>query len=189
MKTRFFFALLAVASLNLSDVIYAAELKIAFVDEQAVMESSSAYKDIKSQLENKEKEYQNSANKMQEALQKKYEQVVSQQSTLSQESYAKKTGELQKEQSDAQNTVQMIRVSLEKAYMQSTQTVLKKLVAIIEKKAKDTGLSVVYNGAATFYKDPALDITKDIIAELNKALPHFQVKFEAVKNSTIAAKK
>ncbi|MDJ1406981.1 MAG: OmpH family outer membrane protein [Candidatus Midichloria sp.] len=157
-----------------------AEIKIAVVDGQKIIESSLAYKDITGQVEKKATLFKNSAAKMQENLQKKYKEIESQKLVLSSEAYGKKTKEFELEAEKAQESAYMDRMSLDKAYSEAMKVLEKKITDIIQAKAIEKKLDMVMTKINMIYNNKELEITDSIIEELNKSLPAVAVKFDAI---------
>jgi outer membrane protein len=167
---------------------FAAEQKIGVIDMQKVMESSLAYKDISTQVEKKAETYKASAAKMQEKLQKQYQELEAQKSVLAADAYTKKSKELEREAESSQESAYMERVSLDRAYSGVMKSLEEKLLEIVKRKAETSNLSVVVASAAVLYSKTDMDVTNGVIEELNIALPSMKVDFDAQKETKIVAK-
>ncbi len=154
------------------------QTKIGVVDFQKIIESSSAYQDIRSQLDKKTDAFRSNATKIEEKLQKGYQELDSQKSVLSGEAYSKKRKALDKEVETSQEKFHMERLSLDKASSQAMAILEKKLFEIVEENAKIRDLSVVLASSSLIYSHSSLDITDIVVEQLNKKLSSVAVNFE-----------
>ena len=58
------------------------------------------------------------------------------------------------------------------------------MLNIVGKLSKQKGYSVVLPTSQLLYADPKLDITNDVLSELNSTLPKVSVSFKAAPSSS-----
>ena len=161
----------------------AVEMQVGIVDFQKVIENSSAYQNIRSQLDKKADEFRTNAAGMEEKLQKEQQELESKKSVYSSEVYTNKRKALEKEVESYQEKFHTKRLSLDKASSQAMSVLEKNFFEVVENNAKARGLSVILASSSVLYSDTALDVTEAITEELNKKLPSFTVTFEESTNN------
>ena len=184
MASKVFFQIFSLLIFSLSGGIAFAddyEVKIGVVNSQKVIESSSAFQDIQSQLSNRAQIYKESASKKEEDLRKRYKELESKKSVLSKEALNKKTEDLSKEAEDFQKAAYKEKGMFDKAYEQAMFVLEQKILDIVKNKAHDLKLGVVLQKAQTLYSKDEIDLTDKIIEDLNKSLTTVKVDFESAK--------
>ncbi len=154
---------------------------VAVVNIQQVMRDATAAKSVREQLESKQKSYQSELSKKDESLRKEEEELKKQRSVLSKEAFEKKAAEFRKKATDVQKEVQSKKASLDGAFDRSLAEIQKAVSEIIAGMAKEKGFQVAVPSAQTLYFDSKLDISGDVLNELNKKLTKVDVKFEESK--------
>lgn len=156
----------------------AGDAKIAVVDIQKIVSESSATKDINKQLEKKKNEFQAQINKQEEGLMKEDQELSKQKSTLSAEAFDKKRKEFQTKVAGVQRDVQKKRAALEGAYTNALGKVQKTVVDIIKGMAADKGFAVAIPASQALYFEPGMDISDEVLKELNSKLSSVSVEFK-----------
>lgn len=150
---------------------------VAVLNIQQIMQQSSAAKSVKSVLENQQKSFQSEMANKEQALQAKEKELAGQRSVLAAEEFEKKVKEFRDQATNAQREVQAKKARLDKAFAEALAEIQKTVVSIVSEKAKEKGYDAVLPTSQLLYADPALDITDEVLAQLNKKLPSVQVNF------------
>jgi outer membrane protein len=152
--------------------------EIAIVNVQSIVKNSLASKDIQAQLEKKRGEYQKEIDKQEAKLRKEDEELSKQRNILSKEAYEEKVKAFRKEVETVQKGVQQKRGQLDKAYANALMEVQKVTVQIISEMSAKQGFSVAVPSEQILFAKDGLDISKDVLSELDKRLTKVAVKIE-----------
>jgi len=150
---------------------------LGIIDMQVIEEKSTAIQKVREQLDKKAEEFKADFTKKEGYFKKKYEDLEKQKSVLSKEAFEQKNNELSKEFNDAQKKVQENRSSLDMASMEAIQQFSNTLTGVVKEEAGKIGCKVVLRKEQTLYADSALEITTQVLENLNKTLPTLTVKF------------
>lgn len=173
MKLTRILAAVAVCMLPLS----AEAAGIAVLNIQEIMRESTAAKSVKATLESQQKSFQSEMSTKEQALLTKEKDLAQQRSVLSPEEFEKKVQEFRTQATNAQKEVQSKKAKLDKAFADALAEIQKSVVDIVTEQAKTKQLDAVFPTSQLLYAEPSLDITADVLEELNKRLPRVQVKF------------
>ncbi len=157
---------------------------IAVVNIQQVLKDATVAKQVRDELEKKQKSFQGELTKKDESLQKEDQELAKQRGVLSKEAFEEKTRAFRKKVTDVQKEVQSKKALLDNAYGRALGDIKKTVTAIIAEMAKEKGfiLAIPMEAPPTWqvlYADPKLDITAEVLERLNKKLPKLDVKFDA----------
>lgn len=171
--------LLGVGALSFSLSAQAAEEKpsILVVDVQSIFEKSTAVVKVREQIDKKAEEFRKDSASKEDYFKKKFDELEKQKSVLAKDAFEKKNADLSKEFADAQKKVQDNRSTLDKGYMDSMQQVETTLTDIVKEVATKKGVKVVLPKNQIIYSDDSLDVTNQVLEDLNKKLPNITVKF------------
>lgn len=150
---------------------------IAVLNIQEIMRESTAAKSVKATLESQQKSFQGEMTTKEQALMTKEKDLAQQRSVLSPEEFEKKVQEFRTQATNAQKEVQSKKAKLDKAFADALAEIQKSVVDIVTEQAKSKQLDAVFPTSQLLYAEPSLDITAEVLAELNKRLPRVQVKF------------
>lgn len=154
-----------------------AEGAIAVLNIQEIMRESLAAKSVKETLEGQQKSFQAEMSKKEQDLQKKEKDLSQQKSVLSPEEFEKRVKDFRTQATSAQKEVQAKKAKLDKAFADALGEIQKAVVDIVGEQAKAKKLDAVFPTSQLLFAAPSLDITADVLAQLNKRLPKVQVKF------------
>lgn len=157
---------------------------IAYVNVQDIMNKSSAGKSIKEQLEAKQKTFRSEVGKKEDSLQKMGQELSKEQSVLAPAAFDKKVKAFHVKETEAQKDAQEKGYVLENAKQTSLTELQKVVFEIVSSISKDKGYVAVMPNTALLYADPKLDITNEVLAQLDKKLPSVKVKFIAPSSSS-----
>jgi outer membrane protein len=163
--------LLSVILLSLSFNASAAELKIAVVDIQAVLQESKAAKDIREKIKKKRDKYQDEITNEEEKLRSEEQKLASQSGVLSKEAFEQKREEFKEKLIKVQRDVQEKRANLDNDLSSSLGQVQAVVFEIIADLSKEKGFELAIPTSQILYSDEGLNITEDVLKRLNKKLP------------------
>ena len=152
---------------------------IIVVDLQKINREAAPTKSIRKQIGTYRDKYQKEFSDRDKTLRATNEQLQKQRPVLSPEAYTKKRRELEDYARNIQGHVQKIQRGLQRAQASSLSQVQERVIQIISKITAERGANLVLEkGFVVFTREGQnLDITKEVIARLNKELPTVQVCF------------
>jgi len=146
-----------------------AETKIGTVDMQKAIQTSSAGKKAKSELEAEFNKKKKDLEKKEGDLKKMGEDLEKKKSVLSEEALGKKQAEFQEEMLKYRDVVQKSQMEIQKKERELTAPILDKMKKVIAKIAKDKGYSmVIENTQMILYTDGSGDLTDDVVKAFEK---------------------
>ena len=163
---------LALFSLQ-SGVIAAEPIKIGVIDLQRCIRESNEGKKIQERLYNRQLRMQEEFNKRQEELNEMKREIEKQSLMLSLDAKEGRQKDLDKKERDLKYFYQDINEELKKAENDAKAEILNVLMTVVESIAKRDKFNLITErtGGSFLYVDPALDITDDVIKEMNKTKP------------------
>jgi len=143
--------------------------KIAVVDLAYLVAESKAGKSIRSQLDAKRKAYEGEIKKKEEALNKEAADIKSQSQAgkLSKEELGKRIKALEEKSRSATIEVQKRRMSFEKAYGTALEKLREEVVKIVAAIASKQSINLVLNRQEVVLVDEKMDITKNVVSQLD----------------------
>lgn len=151
----------------------------AVVDVKKIVSASSATKDIQKQIEGYRKSVQAEIAKQEDDLQKEDKNLAEQRSSLSAQAFEDKRKAFKDKVTQVERNVTTRRTQLENAYTRAMSQVQDVMEAIISEIAAKKGFSVAIPASQILYYDKKLDISAEVLEELNKRLPSIKVSLEA----------
>ncbi|HEX7676131.1 MAG TPA: OmpH family outer membrane protein [Bdellovibrio sp.] len=146
-----------------------AETKIGFVDMQKAIQSTSAGKKAKTELETEFNKKKKELEKKEADLKKMGEDLEKKKSVLSEDALGKKQAEFQEEMLKYRDVVGKSQVEIQKKERDLTAPILEKMKKVIAKIAKDKGYSLIMeNNQAVLYATPDSDLTDEVIKAYEK---------------------
>jgi outer membrane protein len=148
----------------------AKDVKIGFVDFQKVLEESSVFQGVSSELEKEIKSEEEIFSSKREALQKKGEELEKQKAILSKEKLTEREDQLRKEFRDLQNYANDKQAELQRKNAEMMKGVLDNLSDIVSEIGKDKGYTSILErstGGVVYY-DESMDITDKVVKEYDK---------------------
>lgn len=159
-------------------VALGSEIRIATIDTQKVVEGSLAYKNIFSQLDEKQKQSRDSIQKEESKWKAKYTALEAQKNVLSKEALDARGAEIDREAESLRKFSYAERAIWEHAFSESMKVVIDKLGEIVKKYAESNGYDMVIERGAASYSKDSLSITPTVLEQLNKELPAVKVHFD-----------
>jgi Skp family chaperone for outer membrane proteins len=152
---------------------------VAVVDVQDILRQSTAMTSIQNQVEKKRSEFQGEVSAQEKRLRDQEQELKRQQSVLAADAFETKRRDFEAQVTAVQRQVQERRRVLDQAYGKGLRAVQQELANIIAGVAKKRGLTLVLPAGQTLFADPALAITGEVLAQLNKNLPSVTLDFSA----------
>ena len=141
-----------------------------YLDFKFILNQSDAGKKTQSYLKKKLENGFKSINKKEKNILEEEKKLIQQKKVLSTDEYKNKASELRKKVSDLQKERNEIIQSVAKERNTARKVLLKKLNPIIKNYMKEKKIRVVIEKKSILLADEQLDITKDIMSQLNKEL-------------------
>ncbi|MFV8258536.1 OmpH family outer membrane protein [Bdellovibrio bacteriovorus] len=161
--------MLIVLSMLLTASLAQAEAKVGFVDMQKAIQSTSAGKKAKTELETEFNKKKKELEKKEADLKKMGEDLEKKKSVLSEEALGKKQAEFQEEMLKYRDVVGKSQIEIQKKERELTAPILDKMKKVIAKLAKDKGYTLVLeNSQMVLYATADADLTTEVIAAFEK---------------------
>lgn len=167
MRRILFLTVLVIFLLSIN--LFSQQLKIAVVDPQQIIEKSKEGQRIKNYLQDFFDKKQSEINAKEAELKALEEKIKD--PKISEEKKDELRSQFQQKLYEAQGFVKSAQEDMEARSAKMKDEFGNKLADIIEKYAKAKGYTLVIEKALCLYSADALDITQDIIAEMDKAYP------------------
>ena len=158
--------------------------RIAVVNMQKLLESSTAAKDIRERAKKERDKYQALISKEEESLRKEEAKLQAQHTTLTQEMFAKKSREFKDKVAKVQRDFQEKRASHEETLKKSLDKVNREVFEIIDALAQEDGFDITIPTSQILYATEKLDITDKVLDRLNKKLPEVTKDKNTKKDNT-----
>jgi outer membrane protein len=158
-------------------------LKIGVIDLQAVLQQTKAGKSIQDQLEKLRKNFQDEFTKQEEKLRGADQELAKLRPSLSAEEFTKKRRDFEKSVAEAQRGAQDKRRELEQAVGKATNELQAKVFGIVGKIAEDRSITLVLSRGQVFLAQRSIDITKDVIANLDAQITNIPIQLGAAPKS------
>jgi Skp family chaperone for outer membrane proteins len=182
--------LAAVSMFALSAPAFAADaVTFGVVDMGKVMRETDAAKDVNRQLDAKYKEFQELTAKEEAGFRSAAQELVKQKDSLSRNEYDEKAKVLQEKSAREQRLIEGRKRALYVGQEEAVSKLRKEAAQIVEGIAKDKKFSAVLTEEAVMFSTPELNITAQVIAELNKSVKKIPISFQAPSADDAGAKK
>ena len=151
--------------------------KIAVLDSIVVRVRSKAGKSISKQLSSFRKALQKDAEAQQNKLRAARNELRLQRSLLSPEAMQARERKFQDDFKAAQRRFQVQKKALDKSRIDATQAFDKHLTEILKALQKERNYDVILDKRpSVIFVSPAVNITKDVLARIDKRVQHISVK-------------
>jgi Skp family chaperone for outer membrane proteins len=165
-------------------VIYAADkqvenrfmARIAIVDIQTVLEYSLAIQSIRNTIDQMSKKIQQDMSKNEIELKKIEEALIAKRPSLSEEEFEQEVNNFNKKVSLIQTEMQRRKVALEHAHAQAIGKVQETTINVISDVSTKYNIDLVIPNTQVLFAQNALNITLEIIAELNDRLKSVKIQ-------------
>jgi outer membrane protein len=171
-RTRFVVAVAAVAALAAASAALAADLKIRYIDSSKIFQEYAVAKEAQGRFDRQVTSWREEAQEKEKLVDQLRAEVRDQSPILSSLKRQEKEQALQKAISDYEAFVQEIWGPNGRAAQENERTtreVVDQIRSVVEKMAGDLGLDLVLDAAGGYivYADRSLDLTAEVVRELN----------------------
>ncbi len=164
--------ILAVAVLFIQLGVSAAEpIKIGVIDFQRCIQESNEGKRISESLKNKQTEMQKDVDKKQQELVDMQKDMEKQSLMLSADAKSEREKVFEKKKRDLQYLMQDLNEEMKKLESDARISILTTINTVVDTIAKQQKFDLIAERSNIMYFSKELDITDQVIAELNKAKP------------------
>ena len=170
------FIALALYFLTSQNIAFASQFGVLDVDK--IIQESSAVVDIQKKVDTKKIAYESEINKKQSLLESEQKKLEDKKITLSKEAFEKEIKNFEKKVDDLKTYIDRKQNSLKKASIDAMSKVNDKVKTIVSDIAKEKELDVIIPTSQTLYFKDELDITAEVLSQLNKKITKVDVKFE-----------
>lgn len=170
------FIALALYFLTSQNIAFASQFGVLDVDK--IIQESSAVVDIQKKVDTKKIAYESEINKKQSQLESEQKKLEDKKITLSKEAFEKEVKNFEKKVDDLKTYIDRKQNSLKKASIDAMSKVNDKVKTIVSDIAKEKELDVIIPTSQTLYFKDELDITAEVLSQLNKKITKVDVKFE-----------
>ncbi|MCD6454919.1 MAG: OmpH family outer membrane protein [Candidatus Aminicenantes bacterium] len=159
---------LALVILSLGGFLFSQNLKIAVIDPDKILNESKEGKKILSELQSYYQRKQAEINRRTKEVESLQQKLRTQQGILSQSALQKLADQLDEKQKALKRYVDDANEEMNKLKQKKLAAFQQKMVVIINKVAKRKGILTIFDRRQLIYADPIVDISSEIIAELDK---------------------
>lgn len=163
---------LAIATILMFTGTAFAEFKLAYVDVQRAIEKTSMGKKAKEEMKKEADKKNKELEKKKADIEKMREDIEKKRSVLAEEAFAKRAGELQEEMQKFNQTAGKAQAELQKKESELLEPIVKKMKIVIEKLAKEKGISMVIqsnqNAQIVLYASAESDLTEELVKAFDK---------------------
>jgi Skp family chaperone for outer membrane proteins len=152
---------------------------VAVIDYQKILSDSAAAKSIRDQVAIRRESYQGEIGASEQRLREEERTLAKQRSVLSAEAFAAKRKEFEDEVAEAQRIVQERRRILEESSDQAFDQLRATLFEIVAGLAESRGFNLVLPNSDVLFFAREIDLTDEVMAELDRRLPEVPVNFAA----------
>lgn len=150
-------------------------IPIAILDVQAILRNASAVKNIRDQITKYGNQFEKEIEKDRADLRKANQELARQRTVLAPEVFAEKRRKFEQRVVDVQRLVQRRQRELDKSRKEAMSAVNKAYIEIVTALADEQNLALILRKNQMAYSAPTLDVTKEILALLDKKLPTVKV--------------
>ena len=147
----------------------------AVIDYQRVLREAAAARSIRDQIEARRLIYQEEISREEQRLHEADKAFAKQRSVLSPEAFAEKRNEFEQDVAEVQRLVQERRRELDRLSGAALDEVKQALIEIVTSMAEERGFNLVLPSSELLFFARALDITEEVLAELDARLPEVQL--------------
>lgn len=144
--------------------------EIAVVDIQQVVSQSEAAKKANEKLKKMAEESDDKIRELQKPLVEDQKKLEGQRSVLSQEQFLEREAELRKKVNDYRNEAQDIQGRIERESIAERRRITEAALEVVNEIAKKRQYKLVVHRNVALFTGDAVDITADVLKEVNKRL-------------------
>ncbi len=157
------------------------EARIGILDIDMVMRDSATAKDIRRQIDGYRSAYQVDIKKAESKLKEEEATLKRQRASLAPAAFAKRRTAFEKRVIALQRKVNQRTKALDTAYNKAMAELRKPLWKLLDQMSKELGYNLVIDNRHVFIKLDGYDITRRVVARLDKTVPKVKVAKPATK--------
>ncbi|MFN7710723.1 MAG: OmpH family outer membrane protein [Holosporales bacterium] len=174
-------ALIASALLSIA-TLEASELKVGVIDLNRLFAESKAAQGLQKAVEEHGAKFQAEIEKQETTLHEAESKLAAEQSKLKPEEFAKKRAEFENKVANVQEKVAEKRMQLEQALEKAKAKVEQNIGSIVTALAEKKGLTLVIPRGATLFRAESLEMTDEVLKQLDEKLPSVSFTLETAKS-------
>ena len=151
--------------------------KIAVVDVESILEHSLAIACIKKSVQKITTEIQDQLSLEESKLRKIETELVEKRGILSEKEFKQSLDSFNSSVSAVQQLAQRKKIALEKAHAEAIAEVHDHTIAVIRDLSKNNRFNIVLPSTQVLFVDNSLNITLEVISNLNDSVKHVEVKY------------
>ncbi len=153
-----------------------AETKIAVVDIDTILASSKAAKSIKAQVDEKRKTFLKSVKEQEDKLRAEQKEIEKKRADMSKEDLRKAAQGFEEQRLEARNTLKKKKAALDKSYSKAMNKLTDTITEVCQIIADEQQIDLIITRQNIIIGSKSLDITSDVMAQMNKSLPSLSLK-------------
>ena len=152
--------------------------RLAVVNIDKVLRDAKATERVRELLDDKREEFQNDFATREASLLRIERELQTKRTILSEEAYRAEVNQFQNEVSAIQKEIQFKRQALDKAFQEAQEEIRSLAAEIVAEIAGNQQLDVVLNKSATLVFRQDLDITEEVIIQLNERTKNARLEIQ-----------
>lgn len=152
------------------------------IDQEHILFECQAAQKARSFIESQRLSFQSEIDQQERELREQEETLEKEQPDLSEQEFLVKRQAFENRVSEVHKRVALRRSQLEKVFNKARETILVKMKEIVSRLSKERRISVVLPKGLVLYVEPGLDMTSEVLEELNQLLPEVDVLKEIMPN-------
>lgn len=156
-------------------------LSIAIVDVEQLLTDSKAAKSIQKKLNNKKEEFQKEFSAHEKELRTKEKELIDMRNSLSAEEFKEKRTAFEEKLLETRKLFQQRRSTLDQALGKAMADLRKEILQVTAKISDERGYQVVFSRENVVIVEKSMDITKDVMSALNKAIQDIDLEIPKEK--------
>ena len=158
------------------------EAKVAVVDVESILEHSLAIQHIKKSIKLISDQIQSEMSDKEVKLKEVEAELIKERGVLDSEEFEKKVSVFNKKVSEIQQEMQRKRNALEQAHAAAISEVHNNTISVISDLSKKYKFNIVFPSTQVLYVENDLNITLEVISNLNERLKKVEVKYAPDKD-------
>lgn len=156
------------------------DAKAAVVDVESILEHSKAIMHIKKTINLISEQIQSELSIKEIKLKQAEAELIEKRGVLSKEEFDKLVADFNKKVSLTQQEMQNKKSALERAHSNAIAQVHEKTISVISDLSKKYGFNIVFPSSHVLYVNNSLNITHEVISNLNERLQEVKVDYNPV---------
>jgi Skp family chaperone for outer membrane proteins len=153
----------------------------AVIDMQRIIRDAAAFRDARTQLEQRRTGWQGELAKDEDRLRKEEEELVRQRQVLAPDAFDKRRQEFERKVMDVQRRMQDRSVSLDQAFEKVRNDVGRTVIEIVSGVVKERGYNLVLDKSQVVFHAVDMEITDEVLRRLDQKLPTVKVQLPGSK--------